>query len=57
VSSLAADLGRRFRSSHGALSVADLLIAATAHVLQLPLATLNVRDFPMFPGLAPPYRV
>ena len=56
ISTLAGDLGRRFRRSHGALGVADLLIGATAERLELPLATLNVRHFPMFPGLEPAYR-
>jgi predicted nucleic acid-binding protein len=56
VSALAGDLGRRFRRSHGALGVADLVIAATAERHKLPLATLNVRHFPMFPGLEPAYR-
>jgi predicted nucleic acid-binding protein len=56
ISTLAGDLGRRFRRSHGALAVADLLIGATAGRLGLPLATLNVRHFPMLPGLEPAYR-
>jgi predicted nucleic acid-binding protein len=56
ISTLAGDLGRRFRRSHGALGVADLVIAATAERLELPLATLNVRHFPMFEGLEPAYR-
>ena len=56
VSTLAAELGRRFRGSHGALGVADLVVAATAERHKLPLATLNVRHFPMFPGLEPAYR-
>jgi predicted nucleic acid-binding protein len=33
-----------------------LVIAATAEQLGLPLATLNVRHFPMFPELEPAYR-
>jgi predicted nucleic acid-binding protein len=56
VSTLAGELGRRFRRSHGAPGVADLVIAATAERHKLPLATLNVRHFPMFPGLEPAYR-
>ena len=55
-SPLAGELGRRFRRSHGALGVADLLIAASAERLRVPLATLNVRHFPMFEGLEPAYR-
>jgi predicted nucleic acid-binding protein len=56
ISSRAGELGRRFRRSHGALGVADLVIAATAERLELPLATLNLRHYPMFPGLEPAYR-
>lgn len=55
VSRLAGELGRELRNSHGGLSVADLLIAATARVLGAGLATSNVRHFPMFEGLEPPY--
>ena len=56
ISGLAGELGRRFRRSHVALGVADLVIAATAQRLEMPLATLNVRHFPMFDGLEPAYR-
>ena len=51
----AGELGRRFRRSH-ALTVPDLLVAATGQRLGLPLATRNVRDYPMFPDLEPAYR-
>jgi hypothetical protein len=47
----AGELGRRYRRSHPGLALADLLIAATALELAQPLATLNVRHFPMFPRL------
>ena len=56
VSALAGELGRRFRPGHDAIGVADLVSAATAARLGLPLATLNVRHFPMFEGLEPAYR-
>ena len=56
ISGLAGELGRRFRRSHEALGVADLVVAATAQRLEVPLATLNVRHFPMFDGLEPAYR-
>jgi predicted nucleic acid-binding protein len=39
-----------------AIGVADLVIAATAVRLGLPLATLNLRHLPMFEGLEPAYR-
>lgn len=48
-------LGRTWRRSH-ALATADLVIGATALELGGELATSNVRQFPMFPGLVPPYR-
>ena len=51
----AGELGRRWRRSHPGLAVVDLVIAATALELGQPLATLNVRHFPMFPRLKPPY--
>lgn len=50
----AADHGRRWGRSHG-LSVIDALLAAAAEELEAQVVTLNVRDFPMFPGLQPPY--
>jgi predicted nucleic acid-binding protein len=56
VSGLAGEMGRRFRRSHGVIAAADLLVAATAERLGLPLATLNVRHYPMFVGLEPAYR-
>lgn len=37
------------------LTVSDLLIAATALEAGEPLATLNVRNFPMFPRLRTAY--
>jgi len=55
-SQLAGELGRRFRRGHAQIGVADLVIAATAARLRIPLATLNVRHFPMFEGLEPAYR-
>ncbi|MDQ2791945.1 MAG: VapC toxin family PIN domain ribonuclease [Pseudonocardiales bacterium] len=48
-------LGRQWLPSHRGIDTADLLIAATASVLGLPLLTRNVRHFPMFPDLAAPY--
>ncbi len=46
---------RRYRRSHGGIGLGDYLIAATADVNGLELATLNTRHFPMFPGLEPPF--
>lgn len=55
VSRAAADLARRYRSSHSGIDAADYLIAATATLFDAPLLTTNVRHFPMFEGLEPPY--
>jgi predicted nucleic acid-binding protein len=55
ISRRAGELGRRHRSSHAGLALADLLIAATAMELGQPLATSNTRHFPMFRRLRPPY--
>ncbi|HEX5594088.1 MAG TPA: type II toxin-antitoxin system VapC family toxin [Solirubrobacterales bacterium] len=51
----AGELGRRWRRSHAGIGVADLTIAATAEELGIGLATRNVKHFPMFEGLRPPY--
>ena len=47
-------IGNPYRLTHH-IGVVDLVIAATAIELGGAVATLNVRDFPMFPGLQPPY--
>lgn len=47
-------LGRRWLPSH-AVDGADLAIAATTILIGGRLLTLNVRHFPMFPDLRPPY--
>lgn len=53
----AGDMMRRFRRSHNGIGLGDYLIAATADVKGLELATLNVRHFPMFEGLQRPFAV
>lgn len=55
VSLRAGELGREYRGAHQGIDVADLCIAATAQLLDVTLATTNVRHFPMFEGLQPPY--
>ena len=45
---------RHYRGSHG-VDDFDALIAATAEHHGLPLATLNLKHFPMFPKLKPAY--
>lgn len=57
VSRRAGELGRQYRRSHPGLSVADLMIAATALEVDASLATGNVRHYPMFPRLRPPYNL
>ena len=52
----AGEYGRTWRRSHPGISTEDLIIAATASETHSPLATLNVKHFPMFKGLRPPYR-
>lgn len=46
--------GQRYGPSHG-LDVIDAIVAAAAEVIDGEVVTLNVRDFPMFPGLRRPY--
>ena len=54
IASLAADFLRKYGPSHG-LDIVDATIAATAQVHDLPLVTLNLKHFPMFPDLRRPY--
>jgi predicted nucleic acid-binding protein len=51
----AGEFRRNYRRSHAAIGTADYLIAASADVNGFALATLNVRHFPMFEGLEPPF--
>lgn len=51
----AGEMMRQYRSSHHGIGLGDYLIAATADVKGLGLATLNVRHFPMFADLRPPF--
>ncbi|MGQ0670862.1 MAG: type II toxin-antitoxin system VapC family toxin [Actinomycetota bacterium] len=51
----AGELGRRWRRSHQGIGPVDLVVAASAQQLDLPVATTNVRHFPMFRGLLRPY--
>lgn len=46
----AGNLLSQFRRSHG-LTPMDAIIAATALILKVPLATRNVKDFSYIPGL------
>ncbi|MCY4014092.1 MAG: type II toxin-antitoxin system VapC family toxin [Gammaproteobacteria bacterium] len=46
---------RDYAGSHG-VGLADAIIAATADAAEATLQTLNVRHYPMFPGIEPAYR-
>jgi len=54
---LAAEFMRAHRRSHLGIGLGDYLIAATAEVEGLDLATLNVRHFPMIEDLRAPFRL
>jgi predicted nucleic acid-binding protein len=51
----AGELGRRWDRHRPGISLADLVIAATAEQVDADLATTNVRHFPMFEALQRPY--
>lgn len=48
-------LAQRFLRSHPGVDTVDYLIAAAASELDADLCTLNVKHFPMYPGLEGPY--
>lgn len=52
----AGELGRRWDRHRPGIGLADLVVAATAEAVDAELATTNVRHFPMFEGLQPPYQ-
>jgi predicted nucleic acid-binding protein len=55
IADLAADYTWLYRRSHSGIDLTDYVIAATAAVTGTELWTLNVKHFPMFPDLEPPY--
>jgi predicted nucleic acid-binding protein len=55
VAERAGALERKWLASHHTIDSADLAVGATAEALGVSLLTRNVRHFPMFPGLRPPY--
>lgn len=55
VSTRAGELGRGVRRSHQGIGVADLVVAATADLLGVPLVTTNRRHFPMLDDVVTPY--
>lgn len=55
IADVAGALAARYRDSHGEIDVPDHLIAATTILMGAELWTSNVRNFPIFDGLEPPY--
>lgn len=55
VAEAAGALANRYLASHPGVDPVDYVIAATALRLRAALWTRNVRHFPMFDGLRPPY--
>jgi predicted nucleic acid-binding protein len=55
VAEMAAQFGRAWLPNHNGIDTPDLIVAATAQLLELPLLTTNVKHFPMFGGLKAPY--
>ena len=55
VAERAGALARQWRSANRGIGASDFAIAATAELLDARLLTRNVKHFPMFDGLAPPY--
>jgi len=55
VSEAAGALGRRYLRSHSGIEVSDLIVAALTQHLDAELKTVNVKHFPMFTELRPPY--
>lgn len=53
----AGEFMRQYRRGHSGIGIADYLIAGTADVHGLELATLNVRHFPMFGDLQAPFGI
>lgn len=53
----AGEYQRRYRRSHASIGLGDYLVAGTASDRGLSLATLNVRHFPMFEDLRPPFEM
>ena len=56
IADTAGDLARTYRRSHSSIDAVDYLIAASTRLHADELLTLNVKHFPMFPNLEPPYR-
>lgn len=48
-------IARSYRNSHSEIDIAGYIIAASTLTTGAELWTRNIKHFPMFPGLAPPY--
>lgn len=55
VAEQAGAIGREWLPGNRGIDAADLIIAATATMLDAELYTRNIKHFPMFPGLGMPY--
>jgi len=55
IADLAGEFARRFHRSHRGIEVVDYVVAATAEDRGAAIWTTNLKHFPMFPGLEPPY--
>jgi predicted nucleic acid-binding protein len=55
IAEAAGSFARTHLRTHPGIDVVDFVVAATKDDLGVPLWTLNVRHFPMFPNLAAPY--
>ncbi|MGH4013781.1 MAG: type II toxin-antitoxin system VapC family toxin [Pseudonocardiaceae bacterium] len=51
----AGEYARTYRHSHSGIGVVDYLLAGTVSAVGADLVTTNVRHFPMFDDLRPPY--
>jgi predicted nucleic acid-binding protein len=52
---LAGKLVNQYRPSHN-VEIPDAIIAATCRITHADLHTLNIKHYPMFAGLKPPYK-
>ena len=55
IARLAGKMVKQYRLSHN-VEIPDALIAATCLLSDADLFTLNIKHYPMFKGLKPPYR-
>jgi hypothetical protein len=51
----AGELANRYLRTHPGVDPVDYIIAATAQLLDADLWTRNIKHFPMWPDLSPPY--